>query len=109
MDSEKKRPRPTWAMVRELEQHISALVDEKEMLEEENARLTDEVLSMRRDEGLALDRCSALEQSNKTMEDELKRLRSVIDDMDERCREKDGIIFRLMHRGLVGRILNREA
>lgn len=112
MEEKKKRERPTWAMVRELEQHISALIDERESLEEENKALKEERNSLKyivtTDEALMNDKLCILEQSNKVMEAELKRLRGVIAETSERCREKDETIFRLMHRSLVDRILNRK-
>lgn len=86
--------RPTWAIVRGLEEEI--------------ASLRDEIKVMATDEGLMADKNITLEQSNKLMEAELKRLRGVIDEVNERCREKDDTIFRLVHRSLVDRIFNRE-
>ena len=94
MEDNKKRVRPTWAMVRELEDKIASLMDE--------------IKVMATDEGLMEDKNITLEQSNKLMEEELKRLRGVIDEANERCREKDDTIFRLVHRSLVDRIFNRE-
>lgn len=94
MEDNKKRVRPTWAIVRGLEEEI--------------ASLRDEIKVMATDEGLMADKNITLEQSNKLMEAELKRLRGVIDEVNERCREKDDTIFRLVHRSLVDRIFNRE-
>ena len=77
---EKKPSRPTWKMVKELEERCQKQSDE----------------------------LNALKHSNDLLETELIRVRSEVETLNKKCDEYSGDIIYLKNRGFWARIFNKE-
>lgn len=95
MEEKKKRWRPSLTAYRELENIVSEL----------RLKLTRYVPKEDRD--CLMDKISVLEKSNSLMEEELNRLRGILNEAHDTIDAMDKEIFALCHRNLWERILNK--
>lgn len=95
MEEKKKRWRPSLTAYRELENIVSEL----------RLKLTRYV--PKEDCNRLMDKISVLEKSNSLMEEELNRLRGILNEAHDTIDAMDKEIFALCHRGLWARIFNK--
>ena len=109
--AEKKNVRPTWAMVRDLERRLASQIDGTSMLVADCdgwRELYREkcMLVENKDERISMleDKCSAIEKSNRLMDEELSVVRSKNAFLSELCDFKAAQVYRLENMGFWERV-----
>ena len=102
--AEKKNVRPTWAMVRDLERRLASQIDGTSMLVAD----CDGWRELYREKCMRIsvleDKCSAIEKSNRLMDDELSMVRSKNAFLSELCDFKAAQVYRMENMGFWERV-----